>query len=660
MKVSSATLSPETEGRPSDMENSLGGNENEIQKVPEENYQHDHLGILKAAADVEKPKSWWVTSSAWVVDKLLFLIGISPFLILILLTVLVTLFPQSTALVVMAMVFWIWALVFLLFQLRLVIPATNPMLAKDQQSAQPNRVVVIGAGAVGLAVIKECLELGAEVQCFERKSGVGGVYRYDEKRPGGVWKGARLTSSPWVTAFSDFPPSSPSSEQLTHEDYLAYLEDYADRFSLKPRISFEHTVECVEPHQGGWQVRVRNDETGEVKTVQCDRVAICSGLNQIPKPLSFPGMETFKGEIRTVAQYKGSEGYEGKRVVVVGLGESGADIAHELSSIAQKALLSVYRGKFIIPRINPLTNQASDYDTNRMRNSSPLFLKDWAMSFRRSLCGYRGIHTKESAVRARLLEVSKTGPNSQTSTKSDDFIKSLLDGRLILRDELVAFDEENAVFADGSREKVDVVLLAHGYYPVFPFLKLPEKVKPKHPGHLFLRMFYPEIGDSLAFCGFTRPAIGAIPPTGELQARLFALLAAGKRVLPSTAYMKKSMAADRKADKARFPLLPEEHAIISWIPYMDKIASMIGCRPNPWKLLKDPLLLWKVATGPVTGAHYRLHGYGATAIAKKTVRELPEGLGFGELVNIFGLHFWVWPLGFVLPNRRFKSDISCL
>ena len=622
--------------------------------------ENDPFGIRMAAEKAREPKSMTNAAGAKLVNVSLLAIGLTPLVLLVLLPILAVLEIGRPVTTVLAIVFWIWAIAFAVFQLRLFRTGSNPMLPRKEKPGKRGSVIVIGAGPVGLAVVKECLALGLEVQCFDRKTGVGGIYRYDPEQPGGVWKGARLTSSPWVTAFSDFPPPNASSVQYKHDEYLAYLENYADRFQLTPSIHFSHTVEMVQPEGDGWQVTVRDDEKGEVRTVTCDRVAVCSGLNQIPRATTLPGMADFKGEVRHVVNYKGPEGFEGKRVLVVGLGESGTDIAYEMSGIAEKTMLSISKGKFIIPRINPLTGRANDYDTNRVRNAAPLYLKDWVMTFKRSLCGSMKVHTPESAARARLLEVSRIGPNSQVATKSDDFIKPLIEGKLAIRPQVKGFDGHDVLFDDGTREAFDTIILAHGYHPVFPFLKLPEGVMEKHPGHLYLRMFYPDIGDSLAFCGFTRPAIGAIPPTGELQARLFALVAAGKRTLPAMAAMQKSMAIDRMEDKKRFPLLPEAHAIISWIPYMDKIAALVDCRPKPWKLLSSPYMLWKVATGPVNAAHYRLHGTGAVPIAKKTVRSLPTSHKLDELVTMLGLHFWVWPFGFLRSNRRLRSDITCV
>lgn len=558
--------------------------------------------------------------------------------------------------VVLAAVFWAWAVTFFAAQFRLW------PVAQTRQPPPPKKssICVIGAGPVGLAVVKECIALGHDVECFERKDGVGGVYRYTERFHGGVWRSVRFTSSPWVTAFSDFPPESPSSAHWHHSDYVAYLERYVEHFQVGAHLRFHHTVEKVwRAANGGWNVRVRDDAKGEVFERHYQRIALCSGLNLHPKAWKLPGIESFTGTIQHVASYREPSAFVGKKVVVVGMGESGADIAAELAQHTDTTL-SIHRGKFIVPRNNPLNGIANDYDTNRMRYATPLFLRDWFMLFKRRLCFRSGHINAWSAVRARLLEVSGAGAMSQTATKNDDFIAPLLERKLKLRKNIVRFEGNEVIYEDGVRAQADAVLFAHGYMPVTPCLELPPHVGKRHPGLLYLSMFHPELDDTLAFCGFARPAIGSIPPCGELQARLFARLAAGLYALPDALQMHVDIARVQREREQIFPTQPQPSVAIEWIPYMDKIAGEIGCRPNVWKLLLRPHLLWKVATGPMTGAIYRIHGPGANPVAVATVRSLPRMHQLTELLTLLGLQLWVWPFSAFDRGPRSRPGIRFL
>jgi len=632
-----------------------------LQSDSEFDRSSDPFEVRKAGAEALLPKSLFVKAAAEIADKLLIAVSASPFALLLLLPILAVLYGGTHRLWAYAAVFfWVWFVAFGIDQLRLLKPASGRLLSRSEKPSAPNKTIVIGAGPVGLAVVKECLAHGVDVECFESKEGLGGVYRYDKASSGGVYKTTRLTSSPWITAFSDFPPSSASSAHHSHDEYLAYLAAYADHFQLGPRIHFGHHVVGVEPVKAGWSVCVRDGRSQDLRTIECARVVICTGLHQSGKAVSLPGAARFRGEIRHISTYKEAAEYQGKSVVVSGLGESGADIAYELSSVAKMTLLSICRGKFVIPRINPQTGLANDYDTNRIRNATPAYLRDGWMSLRRRLCSKRGRHTPESAARYRLLQLAGVGPTSQTATKSDDFIRAILQGDIALRHKISRVEENSVVFSDGVRETADVILLAHGYRPEFPFLQLPQGTKERHPSCLYLQMFHPDLGDSLAFCGFSRPALGAIPPVGELQARLVAQLAAGHRLLPSKEEMLKCIDDDLRKSASRFPGLERgHHTVVAWLPYMDTLADLIGCRPDPWKLLRSPRLLWKIATGPVNGAHYRLHGPGAAAVARKTVLSLPRGHELLELLAMLGLHFWSWPLGIFQRDAAYYSEVSC-
>ncbi|MEO0706586.1 MAG: NAD(P)-binding domain-containing protein [Cyanobacteria bacterium J06649_5] len=621
----------------------------------------DPFGVNRAVIRAIEGPSWWRALSAQLIDWSVVICAVLP--VPLALTSLWVMFVPGVSPWprLVAGLFLAWAVFFIVDQLRRMLfdRADNTMHPTEDRQGQSGSVIVVGAGPVGLATLKECLAEGLEVKCFDRQDGVGGVFRYNQTFSGGCWPTVRLTSSPWVTAYADFPPDSESSKHYTTQQYVDYLERYVQRFELGDHLHFGQTVTAVEQtEKGKWRVTTLDRQTGEKQYHYCDRVSVSVGLHLNPKPVDLPGQDTFTGEVRHSSTYKGSKGLAGKRVVVVGAGESGVDIATELSHVASEAFLSLRSGKFIIPRINPLNGVANDYDTNRIRNAPPSPLRNWFMQFKRQLCFHTGEHTPEAAFRAQLLAVSSAGPASQTVTKSDDFVHRVMAGKLALRKNVVGFDRENVLFADGTHQPVDVVLFAHGYTPVFPFLKHPDGVLARHPGDMFVNMFHPDIGDSIGFCGFVRPAIGAIPPTGELQARLFAQVAAGKRVLPERPHMLKAIEMAKQENAAMFPTQPQPSSVISWIPYMDKIAGLVGCKPQPLKLLAQPQLLWSLCAGPMTGAYYRLHGPGHSEAALKTIRSLPRMHRLSEIVTYLGLHFWTWPLQVAHPNPRWRPSIS--
>lgn len=627
------------------------------QKVQQISESYDPFGVNRAVLKAISGPSRRRAAGAKLVSSAVFLAALLPLVLVIPSAITVTSDKAPLLLRAISCLFLLWTGLFVVDQVRQLMfnHSDLSMQPTAENAGKRGSVIVIGAGPVGLAIVKECKAEGLDVRCFDRQVGVGGAFRFNRDFAGGCWPAVKLTTSPWVTAYSDFPPDSTSSEHYTAQQYVNYLERYVRHFKLAEHLNFKQTVTSVKPSgAGGWVVVTVDRQTKKTQTHYCDRVAVSVGLNLNPKPIDLPGQETFLGEVRHASTYTGPEGLEGKRVVVVGAGESGVDIATELSHTACETYLSLRSGKLVIPRTNPLNGVANDYDTNRIRYSLPASLRDWFMTFERRICFHTGDHTPEAAFRAQLLSASNVGPSSQTVTKSDDFVHRAMAGKLSLRKNVVGFDPAGVIFADGVRQPADVVIFAHGYVPAFPFLNYPDGVAAAHPGDMFLNMFHPKLGDSIAFCGFARPAIGAIPPTGELQARLFAQVAAGDRILPTPSNMMREIERAQAENAASFPAQPQPNAVINWIPYMDKLARLIGCKPEPRKFWRQPTLLWRLCTGPMTGAYYRLYGPNQDAIAFETVRSLPRMHRISEILIYLGLHFWSWPLQILHPHPRWR------
>ena len=480
---------------------------------------YDPFGIYSAVQKATARPIWWRSAGAKLIDWVVFFVAFLPLPLILLSSILIFIPELSIWIRFLASAFLLWAGLFLIHQFRLFeLKKDVSMGSRSECLGSKGSVVVIGAGPVGLAVVKECLTEGLDVQCFEQNDGIGGLFRTYGKNFLGSCPTVQLTSSPWITAYSDFPPNSSSSKHQTAQGYLSYLESYVEHFGFSDCLNFRKKVINAEPDEkNGWVLSIIDCDSGKIEHHRCDRLAICVGTHHNPNSIDLPGLDSFTGEVFHSSQCNNPYNFKGKSVVIVGAGESGVDIASQIANAGGKTYLSIRRGKLIIPRINPLTNMANDYDTNRIRNAPPIVLRNCFMTFKRRLCFHKGEHTPESALRAQLVEQSNTGPISQTVTKSDDFIHALLEGKLELRKNLVKLEYNEVIFEDGIRHRADTVIFAHGYSPSFPFLKRPESLQNCHPGNLYLNMFHPEIGDSLAFCGFIRPAIGAIPPTGKYK-----------------------------------------------------------------------------------------------------------------------------------------------
>lgn len=225
------------------------------------------------------------------------------------------------------------------------------------------QVCVIGAGAAGLVTAKHLLEEGLSVEVLEKRDGLGGLWYFDQATVG-VASSTSATTSKTYLQFSDFPMRDDMPFFPHHSEYLAYLHDYAQHFGLFDVLRFEHEVLRVEQTTAGWTVTVQHQ--GQRSTRSYDAVVVCSGLHHVPLMPDLPGRETYTGTYIHSSLLKDVADLKGKRVVVVGGGESAADLIHELAPDAGDLYLSLRRG-MIITRHWYLNNLPADYDSMRAK-----------------------------------------------------------------------------------------------------------------------------------------------------------------------------------------------------------------------------------------------------------------------------------------------------
>lgn len=129
---------------------------------------------------------------------------------------------------------------------------------------------------------------------------------------------------------------------------------------------------------------------------------------------------------------------------------------------------------------------------------------------------------------------------------------------------------------------------------------------------------------TLAFIGMAQP-VGPLMPISELQSRWVARLFAGKQRLPSKSVMYKDIQAYQKNIRARYFEGPRNTIEIDWIPYMDELATIVGVKPNLYKLLVTDFQLWTTLMfGPVLPYQYRLEGPGKWSKAREALLTAEE------------------------------------
>lgn len=204
-------------------------------------------------------------------------------------------------------------------------------------------VCIIGAGVAGLAAIKHSLEEGLAPICFEKDSDLGGLWNYHDAPKNGdpsLYKSCCINTSKAMTCYSDFPIPKEFPNFMHHRFFKKYLNLYAQKFSLRDHIHFGHCIMKVKkaddfPDSGDWMVTVRNLRTDNVDTRRVNYVIVANGHLYRPNIPKCPGLDEFAGKVIHTHDYKDFQGFIGKRVLVVGVGNSACDVACEVSRHAE-------------------------------------------------------------------------------------------------------------------------------------------------------------------------------------------------------------------------------------------------------------------------------------------------------------------------------------
>ncbi|XP_038038882.2 flavin-containing monooxygenase 5-like [Anas platyrhynchos] len=483
------------------------------------------------------------------------------------------------------------------------------------------RVAVIGGGSSGLCAIKACLDEGLEPVCFERSRDIGGLWRFEEQPEEGrasIYRSVIINTSKEMMCFSDFPIPDDFPNYMHHSKIMEYFRMYARRFDLLRHVRFRTSVCRVSKRPdfastGRWEVVTESE--GKQQSDVFDAVLVCTGHHtDAHLPLhTFPGIEKFKGSYLHSRDYKDAQDYNDKRVVVIGIGNSGSDLAVEISQKAKQVFLSTRRGAWIFNRVGQQGYPIDIVFTTRLKAlMQQLLTSSMASSFTERQLNMRFDH-------AHYGLKPKHRVFDQHPTVNDDLPNRIISGRVRVKPNVREFTETSAIFEDGTREDIDAVVFATGYSFSFPFLEECVKVV-ENQVSLYKYVFPVDLEKpTLAFIGFIQP-LGAIMPISELQCRWATRVFKGLSTLPP----RHTMEADikhKKEEMAKRYVASRRHTIqVDYIPYMDELACQLGVKPNlPLLFLTDPPLALEVLLGPCTPYQYRLRGPGAWRGARAAI-----------------------------------------
>lgn len=420
-------------------------------------------------------------------------------------------------------------------------------------------VAVIGAGISGLTALKMLHDYGIDATCFEASDRIGGNWAFDN--PNGsssAYRSLHIDTSKHQLSFRDFPMPEEYPDFPHHTQIKQYLDDYAEAFDLLRSIEFcTRVLHAERLPDGGWELTTQRTSAGqtvssrtetsqtappqtappETETRRFDALVVGNGHHWDPRFATFPG--EFTGEM--IHSHAYIDPWDplhimDKRVLIVGLGNSAADITVELSSKAMRneVTLSTRSGAWIVPKY--IAGQPAD----KFYNTSPFIPYAWQRKV---------MQVMQPMSAGRPESYGLPTPNHQFfeahPTQSVELPLRLGSGDVTAKGDIDRFDGHTVHFADGTSADFDVIIQATGYNTSFPFFD-PEFLSADQNNHvpLYKRMFSPGI-DDLAFVGFAQ-STPTLFPFVEAQARLVAAWAAGMYRTPPKAEMEAVIVTDEQ------------------------------------------------------------------------------------------------------------------
>lgn len=437
------------------------------------------------------------------------------------------------------------------------------------------RICVVGAGPSGLVMAKSLKEEGHEAVIYEKQNTLGGLWVLQPHKSGGAYKKTRFQTSKYTSVFSDFFPDDITSTFYSVGEVKRYLDRYANHFKLQELIHYHTEVLSVQQSGSKWKVVVR--EAGVEREDEFEGVAMCHGMFWKQRIPVFPGFASFQGTSFHSGRYYDNSVFAGKRVLVIGNGVSGMDIAEEASEVADRVFWSVRSLKLVLPRMvgfvpNDCHSIASlllpsnrAYDVERLRHSVP----DYLQLYKRS----------------GLLPSRRDLERNPTIHINDNVVKLVAEGKIQVCPGVASFEGRSCRFADQTSAEVDVVVFCTGYDST-----LCEYLPGIQPRDFSMGIFYQRNPTLVNALGQLPIAFSGSFFFCEMVARWYAQVLSGKYRLTEA--------------ELQHRITPGKRAVIG--PVAGVLFGLkLGLFPSPQREFKE---FWKLLNYPAFPMMYRLRG----------------------------------------------------
>lgn len=442
-----------------------------------------------------------------------------------------------------------------------------PDFITKRASAARKRVAVIGAGAAGICAAKVLKDYGFDVSVFEMGSNIGGMWCYrNDNGLSSAYRTLHINTSKSVTQFSDFPFDDDVQSFPDHVDMHRYLVKYADHFGVTPLIRFNTSVESIDPVTGGnddgserspkWQVRTASSEVAVF-----DSVVVAAGHLHVPRHVPL-FQDEFHGEYLHSHYYDDPDNYVGKRVCVVGVGNSACDIASDLCVTSKRCVIVARSGVTILPKLifgKPFT--------------------DLSMRLQRPWIPY-GVRRRIIAMMTWLvhgdmehLGFRKKSDKRVHTTSNGTIVTDIAYRRITVKQGIERIAGNRIYFADGSDDAFDVLIGATGYTTDLSFLADGAVEQDDNQIALYQRIV-PPASPGLYLLGYfnTDTALNYI---FEHQAHWVAAVETGEAALPVEADMNRSVRVRQQWVADTYRGSPRHHLEEESVPYLQALRQSL-------------------------------------------------------------------------------------
>lgn len=378
---------------------------------------------------------------------------------------------------------------------------------------EKKRVCVIGAGPSGITAAKNLLDQGLSIVVYDYGNEVGGNWIYsDTASHSSVFETTHIISSKSLSSYDDYPMPPDYPDYPSHQQLARYFQSYAHHFDVYKYIQFNTLVEkCEQDASGKWSVTTRKNNFSSTQTF--DALAVCNGHHWKPRYPEYPG--AFAGTLMHSHDVKRFSAFNGKRVLVIGGGNSACDVAVESCRVSASTDISWRRGYWVVPKF--IGGKPTDTIGGLMQ-----YLPS-------------ALWRRATGLLIRLVQGSNTSyglPEPEAPfgfhhpTLNSELFYFIRHGKIKPRADIERYDGPTVYFKDGTSGEYDVIVACTGYYISHPFFD-PKFIDYSHGDvPLYLRMLHPEIAN-LYFIGLFQP-LGCIWPGAELQSKIMARELAGQ------------------------------------------------------------------------------------------------------------------------------------